>query len=176
MTKWILMVLAWFALIAVLLYMKSYQSFSDRMQANEEKIYKTKKGNQRALVIFQDSKHGTVSKYADTVREQLLGKGYNVTVNHPRNDLNYDPMKYDLVVLLGPVYLGKPSKTFTDYISKNPFINRKIVIILVGYNPEDTRELKILEERLPNHNTVYTLKIGKEDTEQIGKIIKKATG
>ncbi len=171
--KWFIRVVLVLLVIAILLYLRSYQSFSNRLQANDEKTYKSRKASRKALIIFQDSKHGTVERYVGIIKDILVSSEYSVTVNHPRPDLSYDPMKYDLIVLACAAYLGKPSSRIVEYITKNPFINRKILVLMTGIDPDDSRELKQIEEVIPNHNSVSTLKVGKNDDELVKKMIRK---
>ena len=171
--KWFIRVLVIVAVIAVLLYLRSYQVFSNRLQPNDEKTYQKRKSKKKALIIFQDSKHGTMGRYIEIAKEILVDNEYSVTVNHPRPDLNYDPMNYDLIVLACAAYLGKPSSRIIEFITKNPFINRKILVLMSGMDPDDNRELKQIEEVIPNHNTVFTLKVGKDGEKLVRKMVSK---
>ncbi len=69
--KWFVRVFLILLVIAILLYLRSIQNFSNRLQPDEERVYQNKKAKKKALVIFQDSRHGTVGRFVGIVKDLL---------------------------------------------------------------------------------------------------------
>lgn len=178
MLGWILKVAALAALIAVLLYLRSYYAFLRRPQKPDEKVLPARRQQaqsdqtleaapKKALLLYQDSRHGTLGRMAQIVAEDLCANGYEVTMNHPSAKLQYDPMEYDLLVFGSPSYLGAASKLLVDFIQANPFTHKMVFVFVTGLTPEDKREVLQLRESIPKHNRFVGIKFHKRDEKKL---------
>ena len=87
MLGWILKVAALAVLIAVLLYLRSYYVFLRRPQKADEKVLPARRREaqadqaleaapKKALLLYQDSRHGTLGRMAQIVAEDMCKNGY----------------------------------------------------------------------------------------------------
>lgn len=159
-------------LILILLYLRSVQMFLKRPQKSDEKVFfegheVTRKDQAepssapKALLLYQDSRHGTFGRMAESAAEAISAKGYEVVVNHPSIKLEYDPMEYDLLVFGSPAYLGQVSVLLADFIKNNPFTHKTVFIFSAGITPEDKREIERVAEVVPKRNHVVSVKVYK---------------
>lgn len=159
-------------LISILLYLRSVQMFLKRPQKSDEKVFfeghRVSQEAQaeilsapKALLLYQDSRHGTFGKIAEAAAETISAKGYEVVVNHPSNQLEYDPMEYDLLAFGSPAYLGQVSGLLADFIKNNPFTHKTVFIFSAGITPEDKRELERVVDTVPKRNHVVSVKVYK---------------
>jgi hypothetical protein len=177
MLGWILKVLGLVLLITVLAYLKSYQTLLKRPHKAEERIYPVSCSTEdslapkKALLLYQNSKHGSVRVMAEAAALQLAAQGYTVTVNHPSSALEYDLINYDALLFGTPAYLGTVAKPLIDYIRANPFVQKKVFLFVTGITPEDKREIEQLREVVPKHNQVDTVKVHKDDIDGLLKAL-----
>lgn len=178
MIGWILKIIGIILALSVLLYLRSFQILLKRPQKMTEKIYiagREAKGEERsrtasakrALLLYQDSKHGTFGKLAETVAEHISAEGYEVVVNHPTDKLEYDAEDYDILAFGSPAYLGQASGLLTDFIKKNPFTHKTVFIFIAGITPEDLREIEQIASVIPRHNQVISKKVYKGAAEEL---------
>ena len=90
MLGWILKVAALAVLIAVLLYLRSYYVFLRRPQKADEKVLPARRREaqadqaleaapKKALLLYQDSRHGTLGRMAQIVAEDILCYNFHPT-------------------------------------------------------------------------------------------------
>ena len=182
MIGWILKIVGLLLLIDVLLYLKSFQSLLKHPQKPDEKIIHAKQKNgasiknpKKALLLYQESKHGSAGKMAKIIAEDICAHGYDVTINHPSDKLDYDPTYYDLLVFGSPAYLGSSSPLLTNFIKANPFTHKTVLIFITGLTPEDIREIEQIRTVIPKHNRILSIKIHKNDQDKLGKFLKNSS-
>lgn len=184
MLGWILKVAALAVLVAVLLYLRSYYAFLRRPQKPDEKVLPARRREaqadqaleaapKKALLLYQDSRHGTLGRMAQIVAEDMCANGYEVTMNHPSAKLQYDPMDYDLLALGSPSYLGAASKLLVDFIKENPFTHKMVFVFVTGLTPEDKREILQLRETIPKHNRFVGIKFHKRDENRLREFLEE---
>lgn len=176
MAVWILKVIGIVLLVSILCYLRSVQAFLKRPQKSEERVFfeghtvarEAQAGIQpskKALLLYQDSRHGTFGKMAEAAAKKISEEGYLVVVNHPSDKLEYDPMEYDLLVFGSPAYLGQMSGLLAEFIKNNPFTHKTVFIFSAGITPEDRREMERILDIVPKRNHVVSVKVckGAED-------------
>ena len=85
-------------------------------------------GQKSALLIYQPTNHMSVTKLTKVLADCLANNGYAVTINYPSNETNYILSEYDLIIFGSGVYLGSLSPVLSDYIWRNKFKNKKVLI------------------------------------------------
>lgn len=162
--------------VGSLTYLWYIQNWLDSQEKPNPKVYLTnQKQRKKVLLLYHNSRHKTMEKRVSLMSKILNEQGYDVYVDHPSKNVDYNPMEYDVLVFACPVYLGNYSKAFDKYIEAHPFVSKKVLILLMGMDPEEKRELDKFENALPKNNSVYKLKIDNKDERVLVKYLKKKT-
>ena len=175
MVGWIIKVALLLISVGSLTYLWYIQNWLDSQEKPDPKVYLTdaKANKKKVLLLYHDSRHKTMSKRVGFMAKILNEQGYDVYVDHPNKNLEYNPMDYDVLVFASPVYLGNYSKAFNKYIEAHPFVSKKILILLMGMDIEDKRELDKFEDAIPKNNIVYKFKIDAKDEKMLAKYLRK---
>lgn len=177
---WVLKVIGIAALVAVLLVLRSYQNLSKQKQKPQERIIRRAGDGpdpaRRALLLYCRSRHDTLDRAAGIVAEELAGRGYDVTVNHPAGGLPYDAEDFDLLAFGSPAYFGSASAALLDYLKANPFRHKRVLIFVAGYTPDDQREIKQIRECISQKNSVVSIKVFKRDLEKLRAFVDARVG
>lgn len=171
-------------LVSILCYLRSVQAFLKRPQKFDEKVFfeghiaarEAQAGIQpskKALLLYQDSRHGTFGKMAEAAAKKISEEGYLVVVNHPSDKLEYDPMEYDLLVFGSPAYLGQMSGLLAEFIKNNPFTHKTVFIFSAGITPEDRREMERISDIVPKRNHVVSAKFYKGAEDELKNFLER---
>lgn len=177
MAGWIIRVGLLLISVGSLTYLWYIQNWLDSQEKPDPKVYLSdqKSNKKKILLLYHDSRHSTMSKRVGFMVKILNEQGYDVYTDHPNIKLDYNPMDYDVLVFACPVYLGNYSKAFNKYIEAHPFVSKKVLILLMGMDSEDKRELDKFEEAIPNNNSIYKFKIDSKDEKMLAKYLRKKT-
>lgn len=177
MLAWIIKVTLLLISVGSLTYLWYIQNWLDSQEKPDPKVYLTdqKQNKKNVLLLYHNSRHGTMEKRVGFMAKILNEQGYDVYVDHPSKKIEYNPMDYDVLVFACPVYLGNYSKAFDKYIEAHPFVSKRVLILLMGMDAEEKKELDKFEEALPKNNSVYKLKIDNKDEKVLAKYLRKKT-
>ncbi len=128
-------------------------------------------GKKSALIIYQPTKHDTATKLTKAVADCLAENGYTVTINYPSNEINYILSEYDLIIFGSGVYLGNFSPVLSDYILRNRFRNKKVLIYTVGLKTDDLTDLNELRVMLDDANEVHGIKVSKGQEDKLKEFV-----
>lgn len=123
-------------------------------------------GERKALLLYQPSNGRHNVPMAEALARQVADRGYTVTVNHPSEQLTYDPAEYDLLLYGTPVYMGETSKALRNYVQAHPVTGKQIILFVTGMQ-EKAPELEALKLLLPDENLVSGIKVGAKETEKL---------
>lgn len=174
MLSWFLKIIGITLLITVLIYLKKVQIYNEKPKEPDERVFRAKGvsgTSQNALLIYHPSKHNTTGHVAEIVADELNSHGYDVTVNHPSDKLDYDLNDYDILVFGSPAYLGSASQALLDYLKSHPFYNKKVLIFVTGITPDDVREVRQINECLKKKNDIRGIKVSKNSEQTIRTFI-----
>ncbi|NLG04266.1 MAG: hypothetical protein GX567_10635 [Clostridia bacterium] len=141
-----------------------YGKINKTEQANEEVVLGS--GEQQALILYQESKGSLVKRNMDRIADELIQKGYQVTMNHPRKDNGYQAEDYDVVVLASPVYARQISEPLCAYADSQDFSNTKVFLVVTGL-VESNDESKDLREHINDAIEIASIKTGKVEEKTI---------
>lgn len=130
-------------------------------------------GEKTAIIIYQPTKHNTAYNITMAIANTLVKNGYTVTINYPSNDINYNLSQYDLIIFGSSVYVGKPSPVLGNYILRNKFRGKKVLIYTVGSLINDDSDLKELKVLLDGVNDVKAIKVKKGQENIIEQFVEK---
>lgn len=131
-------------------------------------------GKKSALIIYQPTKHDTATNLTKAIANYLAENDYTVTINYPSNELNYILSEYDLIIFGSGVYLGRFSPVLSDYILRNRFKDKKVLIYTVGLRTDDLTDLNELRVMLDDANEVQGIKVSKGQEDKLKEFVKKA--
>lgn len=137
-------------------------------QPNEIKVGNGKKS---ALIIYQPTKHNTATNLTKAIADCLAENDYTVTINYPSNEINYILSEYDLVIFGSGVYLGRFSPVLSDYILRNRFKGKKVLIYTVGLRTDDLTDLNELRVMLDDANEVHGIKVSKGQEDKLREFV-----
>lgn len=130
-------------------------------------------GEKTAIIIYQPTKHDTAYNITMAIANVLKENGYTVTINYPSDEINYNLSEYDLIVFGSGAYVGKSSPVLGNYILKNRFRDKKVLIYTVGKLIKDDSDLKELKVLLDGVNDVKAIKVKKGQEENIERFVEK---
>jgi len=158
------------AIIVAILVFTMLNKSNSKVNEPNEVVYKGT-SDKKALVVYQPSKGDTTENISTAAAKQLNGEGYTVVVNYPSEKLTYNLQDYDIIAFGTPVYMGQTSGTLTDYIKKNKFTGKKVLLYTTGSNTEAMDEVNKMEENLEKGNKVAKIKVSKEQEDKIKEFI-----
>lgn len=124
-------------------------------------------GEKRALFLYQPSNGRHNVPLAMALAGALAERGYAVTLNHPSEQLAYDPAQYDLLVYGSPVYMGETSKALRNYIQAHPVAGKDVLLFVTGMEPEKAPELEALKLLLPDENRIHAVKVSCKEQQKL---------
>ncbi|NLF87529.1 hypothetical protein GX563_01760 [Candidatus Bathyarchaeota archaeon] len=71
----------------------------------------------QAIVVYDPGLTGGAKDVATKIGYNLQEAGYNVTLAGVKSGIAVDVAGYDVVVVGGPIYAGKPAKSVQEYLS-----------------------------------------------------------
>jgi flavorubredoxin len=166
----ILLGLVFLLIILGILFFASYIILNKKENKPKEIIIKGS-GNKRALIIYQKSKHGAITKVTMDIADILKSKGYSVTINHPSSKINYNLSDYEYVLLGSPVYIGSVSDPLTKYIENNSFIGKKVLLYLIGSLTDVDTEIKMLESKIKDFALLDAIKVKSSEEDRVKSFI-----
>ena len=131
-------------------------------------------GQKSALLIYQPTNHMSVTKLTKVLADCLANNGYAVTINYPSNETNYILSEYDLIIFGSGVDLGSLSPVLSDYIWRNKFKNKKVLIYTIGLKTDDLTDLNELKVMLDDANEVHGIKVNKWQEDKLKEFVVKA--
>lgn len=129
------------------------------------------KGKKSAIIIYQKSKHDSMTKMANVIADCLAKNDYTVTINYPSDEVNYVLKEYDLIVFGSCVYIGRPSPVLSNYIMKNRFRDKKVLIYTVGLHKNDNNDLNELKVLLDVKNEIHMIKVSKRQENELREFV-----
>jgi menaquinone-dependent protoporphyrinogen IX oxidase len=111
----------------------------------------------QAIVVYDPGLSGGAKDAATKVGYSLQAAGYNVTLAGVKSGTAADIVSYDIVVVGGPIYAGKPAKSIQDYLSSlSTTENQKVCVFGYGdvaIDNSDTAAVTKDVAALPDGNT-----------------------
>lgn len=87
----------------------------------------------QAIVVYNPGLTGAAKDAATKIGYDLQEAGYNVTLAGVKSGVAANPVGYDVVVVGGPVYAGKPAKSVQDYLNSfSPVADQKVGVYGYG--------------------------------------------
>jgi flavodoxin len=87
----------------------------------------------QAIVVYDPGLSGGAKDAATKIGYSLQDAGYNVTLAGVKSGVAANTAGYDVVVVGGPVYGGKPAKSVQDYLNSfNPATDQKVGVYGYG--------------------------------------------
>lgn len=135
-------------------------SYCRNLNATEQTYAEEKIGAQdkQALILYQESITNMVKDNVDAISATLQKSGYSIVTNHPRADLNYTPIDFDVIVLVSPTYARQVAQPLLDFIDTQDFTSTKVYGVIVGMI-EQKGQAERLEERIKNANQKEVVKV-----------------
>lgn len=152
------------ALVGAMVFFKFTIGRRDSWKRPEEKSYGG--GERKALVLYQPSNGRHNVPLAEALAKALARLGYAVTVNHPSDQVEYDPMDYELLAFGTPVYMGETARPLRRYLEGHPFSGKKVLCFVTGRTPE-APELESLQKLVGEGNEVRGVKVQPGETEKL---------
>lgn len=130
----------------------------------EEKIIKEK----NVLIIYQPSRHGTINKIKNLVKDEVIKKGYGVNVHTLcKEEDEYNDYQYTVFIV--PVYFAEVNVELVNKVKSRKIKN--LIIIYNGLNMESSKEDELVKK---NSLSKYSkLKLHTNDIENVLEFINK---
>lgn len=152
-------------IVGGILFLKWAVNANSIVHKSDERKIISSNSSKKALIIYQPSRTNLTSTMASSIAETLHKSGYEVTINYPSQELNYDISKYDVLVFGTPIYVGKYSQVLESYMRTiKDFSNKKVMIFATGGNNKITNEIDPLVKMLNETNKIKKLKLLKGQT------------
>jgi flavodoxin len=124
----------------------------------------------KALVVYDPGLSGTATAVASKIAYDLTAKGYEVTVAGVRSSTTDNSSDFDVIVVGGPVYAGKPTASIQGYLNGlNPPAGALVGVFGRGNGPADSTDQSVIANEvapLPSGSTLtlkFVTKIGDSD-------------
>jgi flavorubredoxin len=115
----------------------------------------------KALVVYNPGLSGAASNAASKIANGLKSNGYEVTLAGVRSAAAANTTGFNVIVVGGPIYAGKPTGSIQAYLnSLNPPANASVGVFGIGQGPADSTDPHVVASEvapLPSGSTV-TLK------------------
>lgn len=112
----------------------------------------------QAIVVYNPGLSGAAKDIATKIGYNLQEGGYNVVLAGVKSSAAADLSGYDLIVVGGPIYAGKPASSIQTYLnSLNPPADAKIGVFGYGSVAIDNTNLTLVRQdvaNLPAENTL----------------------
>ena len=105
----------------------------------------------QAIVVYDPGLSGAAKDIATKIGYQLQEGGYNVVLAGVKSSAAADLSGYDLIVVGGPVYAGKPASSIQSYLnSLNPPADSKIGVFGYGSVAIDSSNQTLVNQDVAN--------------------------
>lgn len=117
---------------------------SEKLQANGTAV-----GN--ALVVYDPGFSGVAKNTAINISNQLQTHGYNVDLVGIRNSQATNTSDYDVITIVGPVYMSKVASSVQEYLKTfKPAASTKVGVFVTGSDPDTASDNALLmKEAVP---------------------------
>lgn len=118
----------------------------------------------KALVVYDPGLSGQGKDAANAIAKNLQEKGYAVTLAGISSSEIKDVSKYNLIVVGGPVYAGKNSKSVESYLGDLKVNSAKIAVFAVGEDADILNNTEMLKKEvapLPEGNSLHIVAVTK---------------
>ncbi|RMD04155.1 flavodoxin [Clostridium autoethanogenum] len=164
-------------IVGTILFFKWVVNANSIVHKSDERKLLLSSSSKKALVIYQPSRTKLTSTMASSIAETLQKSGYEVTINYPSQELNYDISKYDVLVFGTPIYVGKYSTVLESYMKAiKDFSNKRVMIFSTGGDNKVTKEIDPLVQLAKGADKVEGIKLLKGQTTKAADAIKNLTG
>nr|WP_319373335.1 flavodoxin domain-containing protein [uncultured Methanobacterium sp.] len=104
-----------------------------------------------ALVVYDPGFSGVAKNTASNISSQLQTYGYNVDVVGIRNSQATNTSNYDVIAVVGPVYMGKVASSVQEYLKTfKPAAGTKVGVFVTGSDPDTANDNALLmKEAVP---------------------------
>ena len=148
-----------------------YVFLINRLRRMQTKIFSYKEEvelkEKNVLIIYQPSKHKTIQKIVELVKEEVAKKNYGYKV-HTLSKKKEEYKDYKYVIIVAPVYLGDIHREWLNVITdKN--IN-KLVVIYNGLNDKSNAEDEIVSKTVKKYAKI---KLHTTDIENVRPFLEK---
>jgi flavorubredoxin len=93
----------------------------------------------QAIVVYDPGLSGVPGNVASKIACDLQKRGYSVVVAGVKSHAAANLTGYDLIVIGGPVYMGKPAATIQAYVNNvNRTIQESVLVGYFGYGLKET--------------------------------------
>lgn len=124
----------------------------------------------KAIVVYNAGLTGAARDVASKIADLLKSEGYEVTFAGVRSEAAANLSGFDLVVIGGPIYAGKPTASIQAYLNGlNPPADALVGVFGRGSGPADSTYPKVIAAEvapLPSDSNVTlkaVMKIGDND-------------
>jgi hypothetical protein len=110
----------------------------------------------QAIVVYDPGLSGAAKDTATKIGYALQDADYNVTLAGVKSTAAANTAGYDVVVVGGPVYGGKPAKSVQEYLSSfSPVADQKIGVYGYGSIKIDNNDTAAVTEDVAASNTLH---------------------
>ena len=156
--------------VGAMIFFKLSMGRRDRWRRPDEKRFGS--GEKRALILYQPSNGRHNVPQVEELARSLAGEGYAVTVNHPSDQVEYDPVDFDLLVFGTPVYMGETAKPLHKYLEDHRFSGKRVILFINGLSTDNTADLEALKLRVADGNRIDGVKVTNRETEKLIGFVK----
>ncbi len=112
----------------------------------------------KAIVVYDPGLSGGAKDTATKIGYNLQEKGYDVTLAGVKSSTAADLTGYDVIVVGGPIYAGKPASTIKSYLnSLSPPSNAKVGVFGYGSVTVDNSNSTAVTQDVANLPSTSTL-------------------
>ncbi|MGE5188291.1 MAG: flavodoxin domain-containing protein [Betaproteobacteria bacterium] len=112
----------------------------------------------QAIVVYNPGLSGAAKDIATKIGYELQEGGYNVVLAGVKSNAAADLSGYDLIVVGGPIYAGKPSNSIQTYLnSLNPPADAKVGVFGYGNAAIDNSNQTLVNQDVANLPAKSTL-------------------
>ena len=161
----LLLVIGCIVLVVVL-----FAGVNQKEQANKEQVLEG--SGKRVLILYQESRMGLTKKAVNLAAKTFQEAGNQVTLNHPRKDLEYNLVDYDIIILASPVYAGQVSKPLFAYVENQDFSGKQVLVLITGSDMKTSGEIEFVSEKIKNPTILKGIKVDAAD-QRITEVVKQ---
>jgi menaquinone-dependent protoporphyrinogen IX oxidase len=110
----------------------------------------------QAIVVYDPGLTGAAKDAATKIGYDLQDAGYNVTLAGVKSGTAVTTAGYDVVVVGGPVYGGKPAKSIQEYLSSfSPIADQKVGVFGYGSITVDNNDTAAVTQDVAASSTLH---------------------
>lgn len=119
----------------------------------------------KALVVYDPGISGQAKNAAEEIAKNLQQKGYTVELAGISNTEAKNTSRYDIIIVGGPIYAGKASKSVESYLSDlKPSSGAKVAVFATGQDADILNNNSLLLKEvvpLPQNSTLKIISVTK---------------